>query len=411
MHIKLLTTIWLFFFLILFLPFPIRATNNPTGVANNKFGIHVTNEADIEKSAELVNSSGGDWGYVTLVIREDERDSKRWQEFFDKLREKHLIPIVRLASKQSENGWQKPNIDEIDGWVGFLNSLNWVVANRYVIIGNEVNLGKEWGGKADPDEYANYLDTIAERLKKESFHYFVMAAALDSNAKSNSTDVEEAEYMIQMLSGNRDRFRNLDGLASHSYPYKELGQENLKGTLKHYEWELNLIKSLGIEKSLPVFITETGWMHGDEYLSQHAISEKMAYALNNVWNDSRIAAVTPFVLNYNTHPFEHYSWIASDGRPFGFYNVYKNHPKIEGGPVRVQEGEVVSYLLPRFIRTRFNNIYGLMYIKNTGQTIWKGNYPLTLSINGTNTQVKPITIMSDVKPEQKALAVYSIKNN
>ena len=37
---------------------------------NNKVGIHlaVTSDEDIQKAADLTNSSGGKWGYVTIVI-------------------------------------------------------------------------------------------------------------------------------------------------------------------------------------------------------------------------------------------------------------------------------------------------------------------------------------------------------
>src|SRR3989344_492451 len=120
----------------------IKAAENPLSVPNNSFGIHILDENDLEDAAKLVNSGGGDWGYVTFVIRSDERDSKRWQKVFDKMRRLHLIPIVRIATNQMEDGWEKPSFDEIDGWVSFLSSLNWVVKNRYVVIGNEPNHAK-----------------------------------------------------------------------------------------------------------------------------------------------------------------------------------------------------------------------------------------------------------------------------
>ena len=38
---------------------------------NNIFGIHVTQTEDLLKASELINSNGGDWGYVTVVIAEN----------------------------------------------------------------------------------------------------------------------------------------------------------------------------------------------------------------------------------------------------------------------------------------------------------------------------------------------------
>ena len=37
----------------------------------NKFGIHILDPSELQQAAELVNSSGGDWGFVTIVIRDD----------------------------------------------------------------------------------------------------------------------------------------------------------------------------------------------------------------------------------------------------------------------------------------------------------------------------------------------------
>ncbi len=59
--------------------------------ANNKIGIHlaIPDENDMKKASELVNSNGGKWGYVTIVIPEDDRDKNKWQGVFDKMRELH----------------------------------------------------------------------------------------------------------------------------------------------------------------------------------------------------------------------------------------------------------------------------------------------------------------------------------
>jgi hypothetical protein len=388
---------------------PINAINDPSSVANNKYGIHITDESDFKNAASLVNSGGGDWGYVTFVIRSDERDTKRWQTFFDELRELHLIPIVRIASKQGEGSWQVPSVDEIDGWVSFLNSLNWVIQNRYVIIGNEVNLGAEWGGKADPKGYANYFNIFSNKLKDQSGDYFIMLSALESTVKTGKNDISEEDFLNQMFEYDNNIFNKISGLASHSYPYVYLDRGETRGTLKHYEWELNILNNLGINKKLPVFITETGWMHGFGHSDANEISEKIYDAGLNVWSDEKVVAVTPFVLDYKTKPFDIYSWINPEGRRFEFFEAYQRLKKVSGTPIQVQSGEVVSYMLPRLIRTKFNNIYGFLYIKNTGQTIWKGFVPISLIINGKRTIIKPITILSDVLPGEKALAVYTIK--
>lgn len=74
-----------FFFLIIifffsfFLPQKALANWEGLNTPNNKIGIHlaIPSHEDLSKAAELVNSSNGDWGYVTLVIHEDDLDKRK----------------------------------------------------------------------------------------------------------------------------------------------------------------------------------------------------------------------------------------------------------------------------------------------------------------------------------------------
>jgi hypothetical protein len=46
---------------------------------NNKYGIHLAQPYPdaIREAADLVNSNGGKWGYVTVVIQENDRDKNK----------------------------------------------------------------------------------------------------------------------------------------------------------------------------------------------------------------------------------------------------------------------------------------------------------------------------------------------
>ena len=158
--VKIIFLIAIFFYQ-LFSPSVTHAIENPTAVENNKFGIHIINDEDLDDASKLVNSSGGDWGYVTFVVREDERDVGRWQKIFNRARKLHLIPIVRVATIQSGGNWTKPVSEDVGEWVTFFDSLNWVVKNRYVIVGNEPNHATEWGGEVNPLEYAKYFKSFS----------------------------------------------------------------------------------------------------------------------------------------------------------------------------------------------------------------------------------------------------------
>ncbi len=345
----LLISTYLFFYF----SSPALAIVDPMAVPNNKVGIHITSENDLQDAANLVNTKGGDWGYVTIVITESERDHNRWQSVFDQMRRLHLIPLVRLATKPSGDIWDAPQEAEINNWVAFLNNLNWVTQNRYVIINNEPNHAKEWGGRLDPAGYAKYLKNFSQKLKSASPDFFVLPAGLDPAASNKSPTMSSTKFIREMMSAQSDVFDSVDGWTSHSYP---------SVSASVYSQELSLIG-----KKLPVFITETGWPL-DKY-NESQIGENLVSAYRNTWNDPRVVAVTPFILNYPSAPFDMYSWKKSDGTFYPFYAQVQGLPKIKGEPVQIESGQILAAFAEPVI---FNGMdfVGAILAKNTGQTIW-----------------------------------------
>lgn len=321
------------------------AVYGPALLPNNKYGIHITNESDLEDAGVLVNSNGGNWGYVTFVVQKGERDPKRWKSFFKSLRKLHLIPIVRISTSPIGNYWEAPTVDEIDGWVSFLDELSWPTKNRYVVIGNEPNHSMEWGTRISPEEYADYLRTFSQKLKLKSDKFFVLPAALDASAPNSKTTMDEVVFLKRMLDFDPQVFEFVDGWNSHSYPNPGFSGSALasgRGTIKTYLWELATLKSLGVEKEFPVFITETGWVHPNGY--EGNLKDKFKYAFENVWSDDKVVAVTPFILNYDEKPFVDFSWKKKDGTFFEFYSVIRELPKISGDPLI--EPEKILDILP-----------------------------------------------------------------
>ncbi len=108
-------TILFFEILLVLLFFNVTKSFANDFLQNNKFGMSLLQPTyeDFKKTAELVNSKGGDWGYVTLVIQEDDTDVNKWQDIFNQLREFRLIPIVRIATKPEKDYWRKPNKDDL----------------------------------------------------------------------------------------------------------------------------------------------------------------------------------------------------------------------------------------------------------------------------------------------------------
>src|ERR1035437_1768497 len=130
-----------------------HAIYDPTSTLNNKFGIHILFPAELSDAAPLVNSNGGDWGYVAIPMQASDRDLDKWQSFMDDCARRHLIPIIRLATTGdyfNKSSWSQPSNYDVLDFANFLNSLNWPTKNRYVIIFNEPNRGDEWDGTPNP---------------------------------------------------------------------------------------------------------------------------------------------------------------------------------------------------------------------------------------------------------------------
>ncbi len=346
------------------------AENIPQSVPNNKFGIHITDEKDLPDAVNLINSSGGDWGYVTFVITESARDHDRWQQVFDQMRRLHVIPIVRIATKADGDTWEAPNDAEINNWIAFLNSLNWVIENRYVVIANEPNHSSEWGGTIDPAGYASYLNKFALKLHEASPDFFVLPAGLDASAKNTTSTMDEVTFLKKMLTAEPNLFDSLDGWVSHSYPnpgFSGKDTDTGRGTIGTFDWELSYIKTLGITKELPVFITETGW--SNQTVDPSKISDMYDYAFKNVWNDQRVIAVTPFILNYPNAPFAEFSWKKSDGTYYPYYSGIQRIPKVAGSPIQVISGQILGAVAQPLIITG-SDFFGAILARNTGQSIW-----------------------------------------
>lgn len=312
--------------------------------SSNIFGMHLAqyNDEDVESIAQLVNSRGGDWGYITLIIQETDRDVDKWQGIFDKLKKLHLTPIIRIATQAEGDHWRRPDAHEAGEWAQFLDALEWPTSDRYVILFNEPNHASEWGGSVNPENYGEVARVFAQTLETRNSAFFVMIAAMDASAPSSPPSHEDQHtFYSRMLSrfpaGDFNTY--ISGLASHSYPnpgYRGKPTDTGRKSIRTYEWELQTLKSKGV-KSLPVYITETGWPHSEPngntaYYDANTVAEYYRYAFQEVWfKDSRVRAVTPFTFTYPVSTFANFSWERPDGSSvYPQYTVIMNMPKIPG---------------------------------------------------------------------------------
>jgi hypothetical protein len=406
---------WFIYFLALFfLVRPVMAQE-----PNNKFGIHLAQPhlEELKNAASLVNSTGGDWGYITLVIQENDQNKAKWQEIFDLLREYHLIPIVRLATKPEGSNWQRPTKEQLTQWANFLESLNWVVKERYVILFNEPNHAAEWGGQVDAADYAQTSLDLAKKLKEKNSDYHLMLAGLDASAPHNPPLYQDEGYFLQQVFETitpKDFEKYFSGWSSHSYPnpgFTGSPWDYGRGTVKTYQWEIELLRELGVNKNLPVFITETGW--DGQKLSRETVANYFWTAYENVWlPDVRVQAVTPFVLDYQADPFLGFSWKLLDSPEYyqQYYTV-QSLSKTKGQPTQIDKGKIILDL-PRQL-VAYSGFDLNMRLKNSGQSFWdkKDGYRLVL----VSEQKKVFEyIFSDIKnlrPFQETNIDFFIKTN
>lgn len=322
--------------LALFAPVQAFAITNPLSVPNNKFGIHILFPSELSSAAKLVNSSGGDWGYVTIPIQASDRNLQKWQAFMDQCRELHLIPILRLATDGdyfNTSVWRQPTLTDVLDFANFLNSLTWPTKNRYVIIFNEVNRADEWGGQADPTAYANILSFAVSAFKSKSPDFFIISSGMDNAAATTDTTYNEYTFLDDMNTAVPGIFNQVDGMASHSYPnpgFTAPPTTETNESIDSFAYERSLIESMS-NKNLPVFITETGW--SDTTIPASVIASYYQMAFTNVWNDSDIVAVTPFLLTAGAGPFTQFSFYDASGNPTDFYTAYADLPKTAGKPL------------------------------------------------------------------------------
>ncbi len=343
--------LFLFFIVLLLIPTgQSLAIYDPLSVENNKYGIHIVDPNDIKDIAPLVNSFGGSWGYVTLVVTDGDRNVDAWREHFLLLRRLHLIPIVRLATRTEGKGWVAARKEDANEWAQFLNALPWPTKNRYVIAFNEPNHAAEWGGTVSPEQYAEVFCTVAKKLKETSDEFFILPAGLDASAPNGLVSMDEETFLRRALVAKSEFLDLIDGWTSHSYPnpgFSGSPYASGRGTLRTYEWELSLLKNLGLTRDLPVFITETGWARGP-WLSPDTITKYITIASQTVWTDPRIVAVTPFLFQYQQPLFAMFSWLIPGTRyPYQFYLAYQNIPKLAGDPHLSPSSEYLALLNQR----------------------------------------------------------------
>lgn len=247
-----------------------------------------------------------------------------------------IIPIIRLATESDPKNsavWREPTPADIIDYANFLDSLEWPTKNRYVVVFNEVNRGDEWGGAANPTEYAELLSFSSSVFKSKSSDFFMISAGMDNAAPEQGTlYMNQYNYFRRMNDAVPGIFNQIDGISSHSYPNPGFEQPpNTTSTMGtgSFIHERSLIQTMS-NKTHPVFITETGW--SAEEVNDEQRAKYYEEAFRTVWNDPGIVTVMPFILQANAGPFQKFTFINADGSKTKQYDAFKNMQKVQGVP-------------------------------------------------------------------------------
>ncbi|MBP9670113.1 DUF192 domain-containing protein [Candidatus Woesebacteria bacterium] len=348
---------------------PVQALYDPRTVPNNKAGVHILHPDEISDAAKLVNSNGGDWGYVTIPIQPTDRDKDTWQTFMHKAKELKVIPIIRITTIPQGGTWARGHDTDLVDFANFLHELDWPIENRYIILFNEVNRAAEWGGTVDPEKYASIVKNAQSIFKERSLDFFLLGPSLDSALPNSSTSLSSTAYMNRMTASDPLIWSYFDGWSSHSYPNpgfvaspKKTGLQSIVG----YRSEISALKIV----AKPVFITETGW--DQSKLNPDLISANWKSAWDIWQKDYNVVSVTPFVLQ-GGEQFKSFSLIQDGGVYTPSGQAIFDLPKVVGTPKQVEikpkmfkESAVTN---PKWVMPFFKSSQSLYKLENIFRVI------------------------------------------
>lgn len=240
-----------------------------------------------------------------------------------------------------------------------------------------------------------------------------MLAGLDLSAPSSLPNYEDAgAYLRKMINDQFSIFNFVDGLSSHSYPnpgFFGSPLDNGKRSIRGYQWELELLKELGVEKELPVFITETGW--DGNSVNRGTVANNYQIAYEQVWlTDDRVKAVTPFVLDYQGDPFLGFSWKKINSQEYyQQFDTIKSMNKIKGDPEIIEKGTLTFNFPTQLATDSYFNFP--IKIKNLGQGWWDKDANYYLSLDNFPKELYSFSDLKDTKLNEEVEINLYIKTS
>lgn len=263
--------------------------------------------------------------YVTLPFALDDiHRLNDWQKAFVFAKQNNVIPLVRIATRfdQEQGAWEVPTKKNIIEISAALNRLNWPQETRHVILFNEPNHAKEWGGRIDPHEFARITDFALNWFGTEQAKYAVLPAGLDLAAPDGNNTKEALGYWREVLGSKPEILDKIAAWNSHSYPnpaFSAPPDRWGKNSLRGFTNELAFLKQFS-DREWDVFITETGWDTSTRL--EPKLKQYYLIAANKIWSHPQVKVVTPFIFAGSPGPFSGFSFFDETGKPTNQWKAF-----------------------------------------------------------------------------------------
>ncbi len=323
----------------------------------SRFGIGLVSPGDafdLDLAANLVGPGGAVKLVFAGITRDTQGPDAAWVASVDGAYQRGLVPVLRLAPPWGDRAVRNQSDDGAHrDYTSLAAAYARVVAGLprrdgqplWIEVHNEPNLCYEWvcrAGEGPVDggnridgatlaaEYAAFLADAADALHAlGDARVRVLNAGLAPGGVTScqcggdgfDAGWTSMNFLAAMAAAEPGVFDRLDGFASHAYPAQGEGwgffvpfdQAGPGLAIFHRELET-------IGRTLPVYMTETGWSTAGGSREQIATWTVQAY--EQIWLvDPAVAAVMPFQLRDAS--WDAFGWTDPSGNPYPVYDAVR----------------------------------------------------------------------------------------
>jgi len=258
-----------------------------------------------------------------------------WVGFVNGCYDRGLVPVIRLAGTYdgAAGHWVRP-VPPYDDMAQAFRRVVTGLPRRdghllYVEIWNEPNLDLEWGGQADPTEYAQFLVAASAAIRSlGDARIVVMNGGLSPGVAYSAGGGYDWLGFIDGMAAVPGALEAFDVWSSHAYPGNRPPEQNLHAgnitgyhelTVDAFRLELERLALHG-RPGVDVLITETGYalgacdfctIYGLPQIGEANRADYMVRAYSDWWKSwPELRGVCPFQLLDPNGAWDEWDWIG-----------------------------------------------------------------------------------------------------